>query len=96
MKLYFGTGFATQSKLNGLLHSHCILKSRVTKYLSLSEQLSMMCMGREVIIVYPFSSPAIGTPCLPALVSYLNHLPSIALVPVPITKAVWFVFAVST
>jgi len=56
----------------------------------------MVCMRRKVIIIYAFSSPGIGTPCHPALVSYLNHLPSIALVPVPITKAVWFVFAVST
>lgn len=56
----------------------------------------MICIGNKVIIIYAFSSPGIGTPCLPALVSYLNHLPSIALVPVPITKAVWFVFAVST
>lgn len=96
MKLYFETGFVTSSELSGLLHSCCILSSLVTKYFSLPGQLCMICKGRKVIIIYAFSSPGIGIPCLPALVSYLNHLPSIALVPVPITKAVWFVFAVST
>jgi hypothetical protein len=69
----------------------------LTLYLmdSLLSQTIVICVERFDFIAYYFSSPDSATPCLPALTSYLSHLPSVSLVPVPITKAIWFIFAVS-